>query len=49
MRIPTALTRTPFILRARTFACALAVTAAFGAAATPAAAQISPDNVRTCY
>lgn len=39
MRIPTALTRTPFILRARTFACALAVTAAFGAAATPAAAQ----------
>jgi hypothetical protein len=39
MRIPTALTRTPFILRARTLACALAVTAAFGAAATPASAQ----------
>ena len=31
MRIPTALTRTPFILRARTLACAIAVTAAFGA------------------
>jgi len=34
-----ALTRTPAILRARAFACAVAVTAAFGAAATPAAAQ----------
>jgi hypothetical protein len=39
MRITTALTHTPAILRARTFACALAVTAAFGAAATPASAQ----------
>ena len=39
MRISNALTRTPALLRARTFACAIAVTAAFGAAVAPAAAQ----------
>lgn len=39
MRIATALSRTNALLRTRSLACALAVTAAFGVAAMPASAQ----------